>query len=75
VFDLIRLPTRFKQLPAQAVEVYFCDIRPIDLDLNWSVASKIFIAEKLHQSKEFVGKIQLAAGFLRDDYFSNSHYI
>lgn len=64
VFDLIRLPSRFKRLPAQAVEVFFCDIRPIDLDLNWSVAAKIFIAEKLQQSKEFVGKIQLAAGTL-----------
>ena len=62
VFDLIRLPSRYKKLPPQAVEVYFCDIRPIDRDLNWSIASKLSIAERLVQSKEFVGKIQLAAG-------------
>ena len=44
------------------MEVYFCDIRPVDRDLSWPLASKLFIAEKLCHAKEFVGKIQLAAG-------------
>lgn len=62
VHDLIKLPMKFQSLPAQAVEVFFCDIRPIDRDINYSTASKLFIAEKLNKSKEFIGKIQLAAG-------------
>lgn len=41
-----------------------CDIRPIERDLNWSVPSKLFMSEKLARNKEFVGKIQLAAGKL-----------
>ena len=60
--ELIIIPDRFKNLPPQAVEVYLCNIRPIDCDLNWSSYSKLFIAEKLLKTKEFVGKIQMAAG-------------
>jgi superfamily II DNA/RNA helicase len=60
--DLIIIPDKFRKLPPQAVEVYLCNIRPIDCDLNWSSYSKLYIAEKLIKTKEFVGKIQMAAG-------------
>ena len=46
----------------KAVEVYLCDIRPIEKDLTWSVPSRSFIIDRLLKHKEFVGKIQLAAG-------------
>lgn len=60
--DLIRLPSRFKKLAPQAVEVYMCDIKPTELDTHWSVISKIIVSDKLAKKKEFYGKIQLAAG-------------
>jgi superfamily II DNA/RNA helicase len=60
--DLIALPPQFKSLPDQAVEVYFCDIRPLEWDINWSRKSKVFVAEKLSKEKEFFGKIQMSAG-------------
>jgi hypothetical protein len=60
--DLIALPPQFKSLPGQAVEVYFCDIRPLEWDINWSRKSKVFVAEKLSKEKEFFGKIQMSAG-------------
>ena len=43
VHDLIKLPEKFQKLPAQAVEVFFCDIRPIDRDINYSTASKVLL--------------------------------
>ncbi|CAF0769025.1 unnamed protein product [Brachionus calyciflorus] len=60
--DLIILPEHFKELPPQGVEVYLCDIRPIEKDLTWSVPSRVFLSEKLLRHKEFIGKIQLAVG-------------
>ena len=62
--DLIELPEKFKSLPPQAIEVYLCDIRPIDGDINWSLASKMFMAQKLSPNKEFYAKISLGAGKL-----------
>ena len=60
--ELVQLPERFKRLPPQAVECYVCDIRPTDADLYWSTNSSLFVGEKLAKTKEFVGKIQMAAG-------------
>jgi superfamily II DNA/RNA helicase len=59
--ELIKLPSSFKKLPPQALEVFFCDIRPIDMDLNWSNSSTLFINDRLLKGKKFLGKIQLAA--------------
>jgi hypothetical protein len=52
----------------KAIEVYLCDIRPVDRDLNWSIASKLFVTEKLSKAKKFFAKIQLAACNLRNQY-------
>jgi hypothetical protein len=51
---------KFQSLPPQSVEVFFCNIRPIDFEINYSTASKLFIAKKLNKTKEFFVKIQLA---------------
>ena len=42
--------------------MYLCDIRPTELDLSWSISSKLIVSEKLAKNKDFYGKIQLAAG-------------
>ena len=39
VYDLIILPSKFKKLPTQAVEFYFCDIRQKYRNLNYLKAS------------------------------------
>jgi hypothetical protein len=52
------IKTRF----IKAVEAFLCNVRPIDRDINWSVSSKLYIAEKLDTKKEFTGRAILAAG-------------
>lgn len=60
--EMLNIPSRFKELPPQAIEAFVCNIRPNDGDLNWSVPSCRFASDLLDKNKMFVGRVQLGAG-------------
>lgn len=43
--QLRHLPQQFRQQRQEAVEVYLCNLLPVDLDKNWSSAAKMAVEE------------------------------
>ncbi|KAG1699317.1 putative ATP-dependent RNA helicase TDRD12 [Nymphon striatum] len=61
VKELLELPTSFKALPPQAVEIFICNVIPIDREIKWSSEINAHMEEKLLET-ELKGQIRLRIG-------------
>ncbi|XP_074645053.1 uncharacterized protein LOC141901607 [Tubulanus polymorphus] len=59
--NLYKLPADLLELPAQAVEVYVCRVKPVDKDIDWTPKVSTFV-HALAFGKEIDGKVVLSLG-------------
>ncbi|XP_059168932.1 putative ATP-dependent RNA helicase TDRD12 [Physella acuta] len=59
--QLLKLPRSLADVPYQAVEVFLCNVQPMDNDSEWTDKADIFV-DGLIKEKELVGRIMLRMG-------------
>lgn len=59
---MIKLPEKFTSIPESIVDIFICNLLPVDEDSSWGEVITKFITNKINQFKEnsenfFYGKV------------------
>lgn len=61
-YKLLKIPSDLAAYPAQIVEIYICNVQPIDKCYDWTTQANTFV-HNLIIEKEMVGKLVLCLGY------------